>query len=296
MFKGTDIIDFLKQFSDDETCLKYLADIKWQDNYQCVKCGHTGWCKTKKAYVRKCNRCKHKESVTANTLFHKIKFPIHKAFFIVFMMTTSKKSWSSEEYARKLSLHKRTCWLFQHKVRDAMQNNGELEILTQAIADEFTVGGPEDGKRGRSNGKKKQALMIIEYNDFGILKCFSQTIENAGTKQLRPAIQKYVNPTAKLKTDKWRGYRPLKKEYVHLEQVESKKGKNFPLIHRQIMMFKGWLRGIHHHCQYLQSYLNEYCFRFNFSKQIDTLFDKLIVNMIHRNPVTLNQLKLKWGS
>ena len=37
----------------------------------------------------------------------------------------------------------------------------------------------------------------------------------------------------------------------------GKKGENFPELHRVIMNFKGWLRGMHHHVGDLQDYINE---------------------------------------
>jgi transposase-like protein len=295
MYTGTDIIDFFNQFSNEKICLKYLSDQKWNTGYACIKCNNKSWSKTAKPYVRKCNKCKYKESATANTLFHKIKFPLPKAFYIVFMMSTSKKSLSSLEFSRKLSLHKRTCSLFQHKIREVMGVNELPKISTTAVVDEFMVGGPEENKKGRSNGKKTQAVMLIESNNYGILRCHAQTINNAGTKELKPIIKQYVCTKAIVKTDRWRGYTPIKKEYPNLIQEKSANGKNFPLIHRQIMMFKGWLRGVHHHCKHLQSYLNEYCFRFNYHKEIKNLFHLLIVRMVNSNPLPLSSLKICWG-
>jgi hypothetical protein len=61
----------------------------------CPKYGHSGWCKTAASYVIKRNRCKHKTSATAGTLFHKAKFPIQQAFVIVFLVSSSKKGISS---------------------------------------------------------------------------------------------------------------------------------------------------------------------------------------------------------
>jgi hypothetical protein len=150
MYKGTDIIDFFDKFSNKEDCLSYLSNEKWTESFHCIKCKHPGWCKTSKPYVRKCNKCKHKESATAGTLFHKVKFPLTKAFYIVFMMSTSKKSCSADEFARKLSLPEKTCWLFQHKVRQAMKSSENYPIKTKAVVDEFNWGGKEEGKQGRS--------------------------------------------------------------------------------------------------------------------------------------------------
>ena len=296
MFKGTNIINFFEEFSTDLDCLEYLSKEKWSEQFQCVKCSHTGWCKTTKPFVRKCNKCKHKESATAGTLFHKIKFSLQKAFYISFIMSASKKSSSAEEFARKLSLPEKTCWFFQHKVRQAMKSSEKYPIKTKSVVDEFVWGGKEEGKPGRSKGKKREVVMAIEYNDFGILRCYCKVIKNAGTKELRPFIETHIDKDSAIKTDKWRGYTPLKKDFPNLIQIQSKNGKNFPLIHRQIMMFKAWLRGIHHHCKHLQNYLDEFCYRFNRIRHFDTIFNNLIARMVAANPAPLKELKIQWGN
>lgn len=295
MFKGTDIIDFFDKFSTKEDCLEYLANEKWSEGFICKKCENTSWCKTPKPFVRKCNSCKHKESATAGTLFHKVKFSITKAFYMVFIMSTSKKSCSSEEFARKLSLQEKTSWLFQHKVRQAMKSSEKYPIKTKVVVDEFVWGEKEKGKQGRSKGKKKETVMAIEYNGFGILRCYCKVIKNAGTKELRPFLEKHIAPKAEIKTDKWRGYTPLIKDFPNLTQIKSDNGKNFPLIHRQIMMFKAWLRGIHHHCMHLQNYLDEFCYRFNRLRHMDTIFNNLIARMVKSKPAPLKLLRINWG-
>ena len=58
-----------------------------------------------------------------------------------------------------------------------------------------------------------------------------------------PCIMKdTIESKVKIKTDKWCGYNPLKKDFENLIQLDSgEKGGNFPEIHRVIMMFKSWL-------------------------------------------------------
>ena len=56
-------------------------------------------------------------------------------------------------------------------------------------------------------------------------------------------MMKYVSKDAEIVTDKWRGYLPLKKEFLKLKQVKSEDGKNFKELHIHIMNIKGWLRG-----------------------------------------------------
>lgn len=87
-------------------------------------------------------------------------------------------------------------------------------------------------------------------------------------------------------------YLPLKKDDPGLITEASEKGKNFPLIHRQIMMIKGWLRGIHHHCKHLQAYLDEYNYRFNRLKRMNTIFHNLIYRLMWHPPTIYQKLKM----
>ena len=135
MFKGISILEFTDQFRTDLDCRKYLSQVKWQGGYCCVKCGHEGWRKTTRAYERKCNRCKHRESTTAGTLFHKCKFSLRKAFIIVYWMSTTKKGVSSYELARQLELRQKSCWAFQKKVRQAMRSSQKFPLKKQVVVD-----------------------------------------------------------------------------------------------------------------------------------------------------------------
>ncbi len=59
--------------------------------------------------------CSHQESATSNTLFHKVKFSIRKAFFIVFEMSTSTKSFSASYVSVPFSVAEKTAHLFMLK-------------------------------------------------------------------------------------------------------------------------------------------------------------------------------------
>jgi len=296
MFEGTNILEFTKQFHNDSACKQYLADLKWSCGFRCRKCSNTTWCKTKDVNVRKCQKCKHKDSATAGTLFHKCKFPLQKAFMIVFLVSTGKKGISTHELSRKLSLRQKTCWLFKQKIMYAMRSSKQHPLNNHVEVDEFVYGGPEKGKQGRSKSKKKLAVIGIEVDGYGIHRCYAKHIENSGTKQLKVFFEDHISKEANVKTDNWRGYSPLKNQYINLVQEVSDNGKNFPLIHRQIMMFKAWLRGIHHSCKYFQRYLDEYCYRFNRLKFLSTIFHNLIERMINSKSVTYNELKVNWGA
>ena len=291
MFKGVNIIEFSNRFSTDEKCLEYLAEVKWENTYQCSKCSHGKYFEGKRSFSRCCTKCHYDESPTAHTLFHKVKFPIQKAFYIAFMVITGKKGISSHELSRKLGLRQKTCWLFKRKIMEAMKSSGQNPLTGQVEMDEFYVGGPEEAK-GRGNEKKKEVVLAIQVDSFGIHRSYAKVIPSAEAIELRAFAQQHVGTSAHIRTDGWTGYSPLKDEYPNLKQEVSDNGKNFEFLHRHVMMIKAWLRGTHHHCKHLQAYLDEYNYRFNRLKHTKTIFHKLIVRMIEHPPITYQNLKV----
>lgn len=285
MFIGLNIIEFSEKFLTDKECRKYLSEIKWKKGYFCGKCGHNGFYEKKKVGPRQCARCKYAESATLGTLFHKVKFPLKKAFYIAFMIVTNKKGASSYELSRKLGLRQKTCWAFKQKVIEATKSSENNPLTGQIKVGEFYVGGPEDGKTGRGNEKKQQVVIAIRTDTYGIYRCYAQVIPSACSAELQVFFDKHIDQKAAIKTDGWKGYTSLKDRYPNIKQEVSAKGKAFTMMHRQIMMFKAWLRGTHHHCVSLQNYLNEFCYRFNRLKHPHTLFLKLIEPMVFHQPL-----------
>lgn len=292
-FKGTNLIEFMDRFSTEEKCKNYLLEIKWKDGFVCDKCGHESyWTKKDNPYVRVCKGCRHISSVTSNTLFHKLKFPLRKAFMILFEMSTTTKGCSSPVMARKLGINQKTAWLFMSKVRQAMKSSGNYPLEGRCEVDEILIGGQVPGKRGRGSGGKKKASILIEKdNKGGIKRAYGLKIDNFSSEELRKIFDQHVSKKAKAETDLWRGYSPLKTEW-DISQSKSNPKENFQTIHRFIQQLKSWLRGIFHQVKsrYLQGYLDEFCYRINRHLFRDQLFDNLINRMMRHEPVNKYQL------
>lgn len=289
MFQGLNILEFTEKFSTDDRCREYLSHQKWEKGYQCGNCSHISYYNGKQVGTRICSKCKYSESATARTLFHMLKFPIRKAFHIIYTMSCNKKGISSYELSRQLSLRQKTCWYFQRKVQEAMSSSGNNLLNGTIEIDEFFVGGPETGKMGRGNEKKKLVVMALQVDAFGIHRCYAKVIPNATSDELGTFLQEKIATEATIKTDQWSGYTPSKADFLNLKQEKSDKGKRHPLMHRQIMMFKAWLRGIHHHCSHLQRYIDEFCYRFNRLKYPDNMFHNLVKTMIGNGPLYLQK-------
>ena len=290
-FKSLSLFEFQEKFSSNDDCKKYLAELKWKDGYVCKKCGYTKSCEGHIPFSRQCNSCHYVESPTANTLFHKVKFDLLKAFYIVYFVSTNKKGITSTELSRKLDLRQKTCWAFKRKVMKAMKSSGDYPIEENAEVDETVFGGQEEGVRGRKNVNKKLVVIGIEKKIKGVSRLYAREIPNASSSSLGDFMKDHISPLAHVTTDKWVGYKPLKKHFINLEQIPSgKKGGNFKELHRVIMNLKAWLRGIHHHVRDLQDYLNEYCYRFNRSHMKEGIFDNLMLRMVKAEPCYIKNL------
>jgi hypothetical protein len=284
-FRGVNSIKFGKRFQTNEDCYNYLAGIKWKQGYECKKCRYEKYGKGKGPSSRRCIKCKYDESPTAGTMFHKCKFSLLIAFHLAFKVSTKKKGMSSLELSREFEQRQKTCWKFKQKLQQTMNSSLRYPLEGEVHVDEFFVGGHEEKKPGRSKGNKRLVVLALEKLPEGVGRAYARVITSASGKEFKPFFNEHISTSANVVTDQWNGYRPLKKEYPHLQQVPSGGGKNFSDMHIHIMNIKGWLRGIHHHCskERLQGYLDEYHFRYNRRNHMDTIFNLLIKRMVISN-------------
>lgn len=292
LFKGQNLLEFCEHFKTDLDCKEYLATIKWKEGYKCVKCGHCGY-QNRKDFSRACNVCVHIESATANTLFHKVKFGVRKAFFICFEMSTTTKSLSASYMAVRYGVSEQTARFFMHKIREAMRSSGNHSMQGTVHVDEFVVGGKEKGKVGRSyHAKKKKAICAVELTEGGkVRRMYSQKIDNFSAKELKTIFDAHIDKNAKVTTDKWKGYRPIAKAY-DIEQINSNGGLNFKALHTMIHQIKTWIRTTYSWVSefHINRYFNEFCYRLNRSQTKNTIFNNLIKRMVEAD--SINQAKL----
>lgn len=294
-FKGQNLLEFVERFKTDSDCLEYLSKTKWSSEYKCLKCGHSG-CQTRANFSRICNKCSYIESSTANTLFHKVKFGIRKAFYICFEMSTTTKSLSASYTAERFGVTEKTARLFMHKVREAMKSSRNHPIEGEVHIDEFVIGGKEQGKVGRSyDTKKKKIVCAVELTDEGKVKrMYSMKIKDYSAKELKKIFEAHVSTDAQVVTDLWKGYRPLMEDYS-ITQIESNGGLNFKALHTMIHQVKSWIRTTYSWVSdsNMNRYLDEFCYRINRSQMKDDIFNNLIHRMVKADKIY--QVKIVGG-
>lgn len=283
IFKGENILAFIKQFPDDETCRAFIANQKWKDGYKCSRCEHTKYVYFAKHNTYECTKCRYKESATAGTLFHRVKFGIQKAFCIVFEMSCTTKGLSSTQVAKRYGITQKTSWFFMQKVRLAMESSKQFPMGGTVEVDEFVIGGKETGKQGRSyDTKKAKVVCAVELTDEGKIKRgYGLIIEDYSAKPIKPLFEAHIGKGADVKTDKWTAYTKISKEY-RIVQEKSVPGKNFKAAHTIIQQIKTALRTIQTHVSkwHLQKYLDEYFYRLNRSIFKETIFDNIFKRMV----------------
>jgi len=287
IFKGQNLIEFIFAFDTDEKCEEYLASVKWDNGYICRKCSHSE-CQIRKDYSRTCNICNDTESPTANTLFHKLKFGLRKAFFICFEMATTTKGFSASQIGVRFGIREITARMFMQKVREAMKSSENYPMTGIVHVDEFVVGGYEEGKPGRSfDSKKKKIVCAVELTKEGKVKRFyAFKINDYSGKSLIRMFEKHIDKQAMVTTDKWLGYNSISKEW-DITQIPSNNGANFKALHTMIHQVKSWIRTTYSWVdeKNIDRYLDEFCYRINRSQSKDTIFHNLIKRMVRSDNI-----------
>jgi hypothetical protein len=118
--------EFRTLYPDNLACYRFLEDLKWRSSgFHCRKCGNIRHFAGAQKFSRRCTRCGYNESITAFTIFHSIKFPIEKAFFIAYLTVAGRRELTLEKIGEQLGLGINTVWAFRTKVQQRIQELSE---------------------------------------------------------------------------------------------------------------------------------------------------------------------------
>lgn len=118
MEKTMDYKQFRTLYPDTLACYRFLEGLKWEQEFACRKCGNAKYFDGAQKFSRRCTRCGYNESITSFTIFHSIKFPIEKAFYIAYLAVCARKDYTLESLSRQLDLRVNTVWGFKRKVHE----------------------------------------------------------------------------------------------------------------------------------------------------------------------------------
>lgn len=127
--KDLEYEEFKRIFPDKLACYRYLEELKWSKGFQCRKCYNEKFSNGVKKFSKRCTKCGYNESITAFSIFHGIKFPIDKAFYITYIVMSGKNDITLEELSEKLTLRSNTIWSFRKKVKEFISSRGNKKNM-----------------------------------------------------------------------------------------------------------------------------------------------------------------------
>ncbi len=112
--------EFSAKYPDKESCNKFLSELKWSNDYSCIKCLNTAFNYGRSPYSRRCTKCGYEESVLFNTIFQNSRIPINKAFYLVYLIYSTKGAISSYQLSEKIGIRQSTCWQYSIRIKKAI--------------------------------------------------------------------------------------------------------------------------------------------------------------------------------
>lgn len=117
-----DFEEFSRIYPDKESCFRFLSELKWSQGYSCRKCGHDHYFHGHLIYSRRCAKCGYEESVTANTILQNTRIDINKAFYMIFLVYSTKGKISSHKLSEILNIRQSTCWSYSSRIKKVMED------------------------------------------------------------------------------------------------------------------------------------------------------------------------------
>jgi transposase-like protein len=300
------LLKVAQTFATEDQALEYWIRTRWPDGVRCLACnnakvwaistkGKTG----KPCFLFECAECGLHFSATTGTMFHDSHLPLTKWFAAIALMCEAKKGVSANQVSRHIGCSYKTAWHLCHRIRNAM-NEGDAPKLGGpgkiVEVDETFVGGKTRRKGLKAAHDAKVAVLGIAERGGRI---HLQTIENTKIATLRPLLESKLDPdTAKVVTDGAAAYSYAIPKDKHEERSHKTELRDDGFItgtrhiESAFSLFKRGLVGSYHKMSkdHMDSYLQEFCWRFNRRHMQPHLFDILLHELSGHKPLTYKRL------
>lgn len=296
------IFEFNKYFPDEAACRRKFKEMRDKEGVTCQHCGlhDVVWLESKQQY--QCKHCRHRTTLRSGTVMHGSKLPFRYWFIAMHLLTATKKSISAAELQRQLGHNRyQPVWELIHKLRSVMGKRDDKYTLKGCIElDEgfFSTEVPNEKKdeklkAGVGSQRKSKVMVIAESTPVDVETKKGQkpksvkhikmiVIPDEKAMTIDAVAAKSIDKDSSLTTDDHRSYIHFKDMFTeHKSQVIDPKdiGKVLPWVHIAISNSKTLLADMYHGVkpEFLQEYLNEFCYKFNRRYFGEDLFERLVM-------------------
>lgn len=281
------IVSIYRQFPTEASCIAHLERIRWNNKPTCPYCQSQSSSPYPKESRHHCNNCNTTYKVTVGTIFHHTHLPLQKWFLAISLILNAKKGIAARQLARDLEVNKNTAWYLAMRIRNAMTESTQRELLQGLVEmDETYIGGkPRKGngkdrpKRGRGTSKTPVVGMIERGGDVKAKVIKNRKLDSKTLSSLVRANVDIGNAT--LITDEYKGYLGISRFMSHetvdhqVWYVDGHKHTNS--IEGFWALLKRGITGQYHKVsiRHLHKYIDEFCYRYN-HRDFDDLFSLTI--------------------
>jgi transposase len=290
------INDFNRQFPDDAACLEHLKEQRFPGGIaHCEKCNQD-----RKHYringrpVYSCDHCGTQISPMAGTIFEHSSTSLRLWYYAMYLMASTRCGISAKQIQRETGVTYKTAWRMFRQIRSLLsETDMRLEGASVEI-DETYVGGKRKnrhatrGMRGRDNDEKTPVFGMVERGG-RVIACVTPDVKAA---TLYPIIEEKVLPSSIVYSDEYSVYDRLATPangYDHRRIKHAQKIYVMGDVHTQTIegfwsLIKRGIGGVYHSVsrKYLQTYLDEYSFRYNRRDQGNLIFNAFLKRVAER--------------
>jgi transposase-like protein len=285
------IADFNAEFPNDDACLSHIFYARWPDGITTCdspKCGgverrhHRVSGRT--AYA--CDYCGKHIYPLAGTIFEKTTTPLKLWFYSMYLMGSTRCGISAKQIQRETGVTYKTAWRMFKQIRTLMSEDIRLEG-SAVEADETFHGAP---KKNQHISRRREGTHNDKQPIFGIVerkgRVIARVVPDVKEKTLLPILATHVLPASTVYTDSYVSYdnvRWMGKSYDHHRINHSAGVYVQGHVHTQTIegfwsLLKRGIEGVYHSVstKYLQSYCDEYAYRYNHRKDAKPMFTSLL--------------------
>lgn len=266
------------QFPDDAACLEWLRNFLYPDGIFCKTCEQVT--KHHRVVSRpsySCDHCGHHVHPTADTIFHKSSTPLTVWFHAIYLMASTRCGISAKQIQRETGVTYKTAWRMFKQIRSMLTDEAPIGGEGKSVEiDEMYHGGKRKSGTGRpmrGDKVKTPVLGMVERSG----KVVALAVPDATAKTLCGPVRQFVLPATTVFTDEYGAYNTISEErrYTHKRIKHAEKVYVVGDVHTNTIegfwsLIKRGIGGVYHSVsqKYLQSYLDEYSFRYN--RRFDT--------------------------
>jgi len=292
------IADFNREFPTDDACLEHIKEERFPGGMaKCEKCGvdrrHyrvTG----RTAYA--CDHCGNHIYPLAGTIFEKTTTSLRLWFYAMYLMGSTRCGISAKQIQREVGVTYKTAWRMFKQIRTLMSEDIRLEGTT-VEADEMYVGGKNKNKHiSKRGGSGRPPEGDSKTPVFGMVERGGRVVAvvtpNVHSKTILPIIAEKVLPESVVYTDEYPIYDKLAEHpngYVHRRIQHSQRVYVMGDTHTNTIegfwsLVKRGIGGVYHSVskKYLQTYLDEYSFRYNRRISNQPMFTSLLTQVLEK--------------